>query len=77
MRLKTTTIKERIQEKGGLNKIAREIGLKHFSTLAKWLKRKRYPVIYIRRLAKALGISTKTLLILIEKEAKERNENYK
>jgi len=74
MRLKTTTIKERIQEKGGLNKIAKEIGLKYSSTLANWLNRKRYPVIYTRRLAKALGISTKTLLLLIEKEAKEGKE---
>ena len=65
---KEKTIKERIQEKGGLNKIAREIGLKYSATLANWIRRKRYPAIYVRRLAKALGISTKTLLRLIEKE---------
>lgn len=35
MRLKTTTIKERIQEKGGLNKMAREIGLRYSATLAR------------------------------------------
>ena len=72
--MKEKTVRERIRAKGGLNKIAREIGV-YPQKLYYWVTKRKYPVMYIRKLAKALDLKAETLLIMIEKEEAEKVNN--